>query len=87
MNHPLHQFHWKTPSKRPQMMGQFNPITKPYFSSTPYINSKGVKKIGYGFNMDSNRSLPRLVKEGKRPITKQEADAILEKMNSKKKMK
>lgn len=47
------------------------------FQAHPYIDTKGNKTIGYGFNMAQiENKLPRLVVEGKRPLTRDEADNI-----------
>lgn len=41
-------------------------------------NDNGKKAIGYGFRIESNPGLPKDVRMGKRPITRQEADAYFE---------
>lgn len=47
------------------------------FQSHPYVDTKGNKTIGYGFKMDAVKQyLPRLVQEGKRSLTRDEADKI-----------
>lgn len=51
------------------------------FQSTPYIDTKGNKTIGYGFNMKAvGNMLPELVREGKAPLTKPMADKIYTKL-------
>lgn len=54
------------------------------FQAHPYIDTKGNKMIGYGFKMDKiGHLLPRLVREGKIPLTKEEADKIFNKLYAK----
>lgn len=51
------------------------------FQAHPYIDTKGNKTIGYGFKMDAvGKHLPELVQEGKRPLTKDEADKLYTKL-------
>lgn len=51
------------------------------FQASPYIDTKGNKTIGYGFKMDSaGQYLPKLVQEGKRPLTRVEADKVYTKL-------
>lgn len=54
------------------------------FQAHPYIDTKGNKTIGYGFKMDSvGGMLPKLVQEGKRPLTRDEGDEIYTKLYAK----
>lgn len=54
------------------------------FQAHPYIDTKSNKMIGYGFKMDSIvNMLPRLVREGKIPLAKEEADKIFNKLYAK----
>lgn len=51
------------------------------FQAYPYVDTKGNKTIGYGFKMDAvGKYLPELVQQGKRPLTKPEADQIFTKL-------
>lgn len=51
------------------------------FQSHPYIDTTGNKTIGYGFKMDAvGQYLPKLVQEGKRPLTREEADKVYTKL-------
>lgn len=54
------------------------------FQSHPYMDTKGNKMIGYGFKMDKIGSmLPRLVREGKVPLSKEKADKIFNELYAK----
>lgn len=51
------------------------------FQPNAYIDTKGNKTIGYGFNMSAvGKYLPDLVREGKIPLTKPVADKIFTKL-------
>lgn len=52
------------------------------FRGMPYIDTKGIKHVGYGFNMNGIAApyIPQAVKDGKRAMTQQEGQDIFNKV-------
>lgn len=69
--------------ERLQLQGDQYTKKEEGFQAHPYIDTTGNKTIGYGFKMDAvGQMLPRLVREGKAPLTKEVADKLYTKLYS-----